>query len=318
MMKHKIPQLNKAMTKLTFSFFAVASLFLSNLAMAEKHDGYKGFDIKVSDLGQGIYELRTDRSGNVAVLIGDDGVFMVDTQMEHLVDLIDSAQKKLSNNREVNLVLNTHLHRDHVMGNAYFKSKGATIMAHPNVRKYLVSPRAIKALGREAPLVSKEYLPTVNITDETTITMNNQNIQLFHTPRAHTDGDLFVYFKDANVIHAGDLLFAGRFPFIDIDNGGTVAGFIAGVEKILAVADENTKIIAGHGPTSTISDLQASIKMLNETHEIINKLVQQKLSLAEITQMQPLAKYHDKWNWAFITTDRMVQTHYYDITGKLE
>lgn len=122
-----------------------------SVADAHNHDKDKGFDIKVTDVGSGIFELRTDRSGNVAVLIGEDGVFMVDTQMEHLVELIDGAQKKLSENRDVNPVLNTHFHRDHVRGNAYFKQRGAIIMAHPNVRRYLESPKAIKVLGRKSP-----------------------------------------------------------------------------------------------------------------------------------------------------------------------
>lgn len=289
-----------------------------SFATAHNHDQNKGFDIKVTDLGNGIFELRTDRSGNVAVLIGDDGVFMIDTQMEHLVELIDSAQKKLSGNREVNLVLNTHFHRDHVRGNAYFKQRGAVIMAHPNVRKYLENPGEIKALGREAPTFTPQYYPTVNITQDTSINMNGQNIVLFHTPNAHTNSDIFVLFKEANVIHGGDLIFNRRFPFIDIDNGGSVAGFIAGVEKILDVADQDTKIIAGHGPIATTGDLQATVAMLTETHNIINELVAQGLSLAAIQALDPLAKYTDKWHWAFITTERMVTTHYYDITGRLD
>ncbi len=183
------------------------------VAKAHNHDKHKGFDIKVTDLGSGIFQLRTDRSGNVAVLIGEEGVFMVDTQMEHLVELIDSTQKQLSNNREVNLILNTHFHRDHVRGNAYFKQRGAIILAHPNVRRYFAKPGAIKMLGREAPTFTRHYFPTVDVTEETTIAMNGQSIALYHTPNAHTNSDLFVFFKEANVIHAGDLVFTQRFPF---------------------------------------------------------------------------------------------------------
>lgn len=289
-----------------------------NFAMAYKHDGHKGFDIKVTDLGSGIFELRTDRSGNVAVFIGEDGVFMVDTQMEHLVELIDGAQKKLSDNRDVDLILNTHFHRDHVRGNAYFKKRGAIIMAHPNVRKYLENPGAIKALGRKAPSFTPEYYPTIDITEDASIKMNGQSIELYHTPNAHTNSDLFVVFKEANVIHGGDLVFAKRFPFIDIDNGGSVAGFIAGIRQIITVANSNTKIIAGHGPIVTIDDLEATITMLNETHEIIRKLTEKGLSLAAIKALDPLNGYTEKWDWAFITTERMVTTHYYDITGLLE
>jgi len=295
-----------------------AILCCCGFAVAHNHDKDKGFDIKVTDLGSSIFELRTDRSGNVAVLIGEDGVFMVDTQMEHLVELIDNAQKKLSDNRYVNLILNTHFHRDHVRGNAYFKKRGAIIMAHPNVRRYLENPGAIKALGRKAPSFTPQYYPTIDVTEDTSIKMNGQSIELYHTPNAHTNSDLFVVFNEANVVHGGDLVFNRRFPFIDIDNGGSVAGYIEGIKKIIEVADENTKIIAGHGSIATLDDLEASIAMLSETHTIIKALIDQGLSLEAIKALNPLNSYTEKWNWAFITTERMVTTHYYDITGLLE
>lgn len=287
-------------------------------ADAHNHDKDKGFDIKITDLGSSIFELRTDRSGNVAVLIGEDGVFMVDTQMEHLVELIDNAQKKLSGNRDVNLILNTHFHRDHVRGNAYFKKHGAVIMAHPNVRRYLEKPKAIKMLGRNAPEFTPAYYPTIDATDTASIKMNGQSIELYHTPNAHTNSDIFVVFREANVIHGGDLVFNGRFPFIDIDNGGSVAGYIAGIKKIIEVADADTKIIAGHGPIATILDLKATIKMLNETHNTVKKLIEQGLSLEDIKALKPLKRYTEKWDWAFISAEIMVTTHYYDVTGMLE
>jgi len=296
----------------------VAIFCWCNFADAHNHDKEKGFDIKVTDLGNSIFEIKTDRSGNVAVLVGEDGVFMVDTQMEHLVELIDETQKKLSNNQDVNLILNTHFHRDHVRGNAYFKRQGAIIMAHPNVRRYLENPRSITALGRKAPSFTPQYHPTIDVTEYTSIKMNGQTIKLYHTPNAHTNSDLFVKFKEANIIHGGDLVFNRRFPFIDIDNGGSVAGYIAGIKKIIEVANEETKIISGHGQISTLSDLETSVVMLSETHKLIEALVDQGLSLEEIKALNPLDSYTKKWNWAFITTERMVTTHYYDITGLLE
>jgi len=299
------------------AIFILGLLQISSL-MAHNHDEYKGFDIKIADLGSGIYELKTDRSGNVGLLIGIDGVFLIDTQMEHLVELIDKNQKKLSNNQDVDLILNTHLHRDHVRGNAYFKGKGAIIMAHPNVRKYLKSPRPIKALDRAAPNITKNYFPVVNITADTSINMNGQTIELYHPPSAHTDGDIFVRFKEANVIHAGDLLLPDRFPFIDIDNGGSVRGYIEGLKMILDLANQQTKIIAGHGPMSSIEDIKNVLNMLQKSQTIIYKLVQQGMSLKEVRARDPLREFTKEWSWAFITTDLMVQTHYYDLTGKLK
>lgn len=301
---------------LTASF--ATAFFFSFTLWADNHEGNNDFDIQVTDLGGGLFQLRTDRSGNVGILVGPDGVFMIDTQMEHLVKKIDSAQKELSGHRDVELVLNTHLHRDHVRGNAYFADIGAQIMAHPNVRKYLESSRAIAALKRQAPEVEHAYLPTIGVSTGTTVSMNGQTGYLYHTPNAHTDGDIFIHFKEANVIHAGDLLFSGRFPFIDIDNGGSVAGYIAGMEKVLEIADANTRIIAGHGPISSQTHLVDSIKMLKETHNIIKAYVDKGLSLKDIKQMNPLKDYSASWEWAFISTELMVQTHYYQLTGQLE
>ncbi len=137
-------------------------------------------------------------------------------------------------------------------------------------------------------------------------------------PSAHTDGDIFIRFKEANVIHAGDLLFSGRFPFIDIDNGGSVQGYIEGLKMILNLTTQETKIIAGHGPTSSIQDIKNSLNMLKKSQKIIYELVQQGLSLKEIIARNPLKEFTTEWSWAFISTDFMVQTHYYDLTGKLE
>jgi len=305
-------------TALILMIQLIAIFCWCSFADAHNHDKDKGFDIKVTDLGNSIFELRTDRSGNVAVLIGEDGVFMVDTQMEHLVELIDGAQKKISDNRDVNLILNTHFHRDHVRGNAYFKRRGAIIMAHPNVRRYLEDPVAIRSLGRKPPSFTPQYHPTINVTEYTSFKMNGQSIELYHTPNAHTNSDLFVVFKEGNIIHGGDLIFNRRFPFIDIDNGGSVAGYIAGIKKIIEVANEETKIISGHGPIATLGDLEASVAMLSETHKLIKALVDKGLSLEDIMALNPLNSHTEKWSWAFITTERMVTTHYYDITGLLE
>ncbi|MCC2605749.1 MBL fold metallo-hydrolase [Planctobacterium marinum] len=297
-----------------FLALAVLSGYANGHISGESHS----LDVKIIDLGSGIFELRTDQAGNVAVLIGEDGVFMVDTQMENLVESIDKAQKRLSDSRDVDLVLNTHFHRDHVRGNAYFKSRGAIIMAHPNVRRYIENPKAIKQLGRTAPSFTHQYLPTIDVTEDTSIHINGQSIDLYHTHNAHTNSDLFVVFREANVIHAGDLVYTQRFPFIDIDNGGSVEGYIAGIKSIIEVANKDTRVIAGHGPTATIDDLKATISMLVDTHEIVAKLIADGLFLDEILALEPLEGFSDKWSWGFITADRMIVTHYYDITGKLK
>lgn len=274
--------------------------------------------VTTHDLGDGIYALTNDRAGNVGILAGPDGVFMIDTQMEIFAPSLEDAIHAVSDGDDVDLVLNTHLHGDHVLGNAYFAERGATVMAHPNVRPGLIEPNFMALSGRTPDALSGLALPTVNVDEGDTVTMNGQTARFYHAPNAHTDGDLFVVFEEANVIHAGDLLFNRRFPFIDLDNGGSVQGYIRGMEKIIAQADEETVIISGHGPMASVADLQASVDMLNAGQEAVMALVSEGKTLEEIQAAMPLADYHSDWNWGFITTERMVWTFYRDMTGLTE
>lgn len=293
----------------------VASLALTATAQAQSDNEVY---VETTDLGSGLYMLATNMAGNVGISVGEDGVFMIDTQMEQFAQAIDQAQREVSNDQAVDLVLNTHLHGDHVRGNAYFAEQGATIIAHPSVRDGLMNPVTAQLTGSTPDPLSGGYLPTVGVTHGDVVTINGLTARLHHTPDAHTNGDLFVVFEEANVIHAGDLLFSGWFPYIDLDNGGTVDGYIAGMQAIVDVADADTQVISGHGPLSTEADLEASITMLTEAKARVQALVDQGLNLQQVQDAAPLADFHDDWNWGFITTERMVWTLYRDITGETE
>jgi len=274
--------------------------------------------VETTDLGHGIYMLSTGLAGNVGISVGEDGVFMIDTQMQRFAAALDAAQREVSGDRAVDLVLNTHLHGDHVLGNAYFAEQGAAVLAHPSVREALTNPVTAQLTGRTPEPLSGGFLPTVGVTQGDVITLNGRTARLHHTPDAHTNGDLFVVFEDADVIHAGDLLFSGWFPYIDLDNGGTVLGYIAAMQAIVDQAGENTQIIPGHGPLSTRADLEESIAMLTQAREAVAALVEQGMGLDEIQAANPLAAFHEDWNWGFITTERMVWTLYRDLTSEIE
>jgi len=272
--------------------------------------------VETIDLGAGLYMLATNRAGNVGVSVGEHGVFMIDTQMENLAPAIDRAQREVSGDRAVDLVLNTHLHGDHVLGNAYFAEGGATIMAHESVREALMNPVTAQLTGSTPEPLSGVFLPTVSVSQGDAATLNGETARFHHAPSAHTGGDLFVVFEGADVIHAGDLLFSGMFPYIDLDNGGTVEGMIAGLRQVAEAAGPDTQIIPGHGPLSTRADVVASADMLEATRAVIAGLVDEGLSYEEILQREPLAGWHEDWNWGFITTERMIWTHYRDLTGE--
>ncbi|MFP4519440.1 MAG: MBL fold metallo-hydrolase [Oceanicaulis sp.] len=296
------------------SLTAAACLFhLSGGAIAQ--DGSEVY-VETTDLGDGVYMLATNRAGNVGISVGEDGVFMVDTQMETLAPAIDRAQRAVSGDRAVDLILNTHLHGDHVLGNAYFAGQGATIMAHESVRPALENPVTAQLTGRTPEPLSGAFLPTVAVSHGDAATLNGQTARFHHAPSAHTGGDIFVVFEEADIIHAGDLLFSGMYPYIDLDNGGTVEGMIAGLQAVADAAGPHTRIIPGHGPLSGKAGVEASIAMLTETRAVIAALVEQGLSYEDILAEDPLADWHEAWNWGFITSERMIWTHYRDLTGE--
>ncbi|MEL6567979.1 MAG: MBL fold metallo-hydrolase [Pseudomonadota bacterium] len=274
-------------------------------------------EVETIDLGGGVHALITNRAGNVGALIGEDGVLMIDTQMAPLAPALDEAQREVSS-RNVDIVVNTHLHGDHVLGNAYFAEKGAVVLAHPSVRPALENPVTSQLTGRTPEPLSGAFLPAIDLMDQTKIHMNGETVHFFHEPNAHTGGDIWVFFENANVIHAGDLLFSGVYPYIDLDNGGSVKGMMWAMESIANLANEDTKIIAGHGPMSTKADLEASIEMLAEGRRRISALLDEGMTLEDIQAAAPLADYDADWDWRFITSERMVWTHYRDLTGKTE
>lgn len=273
--------------------------------------------VETQDLGGGVYGLITNRAGNVGISVGEDGVFMIDTQFAPIAPFLDRAQRAVSGDQPVELVLNTHLHGDHMMGNAWFAERGATIMAHESVRPALINPVTANLTGATPDPLSGDYLPVINLSGGETLTLNGQTVRLHHEPDAHTAGDIWVHFVEADVIHAGDLLFSGWFPYIDLDNGGTVNGYIAAMQSIVDEAGPETQVIAGHGPMSTEADLEASIVMLTEARARVASLVQEGHSYSEVLAAEPLADFHDEWNWQFITTERMIWTLYRDVTGEI-
>ena len=157
-------------------------------------------------------------------------------------------------------------------------------------------------------------IPVVTFADQVTFHVNGHTAHVFHVETAHTDGDSVIHFRDQNVIHTGDLFFNYMFPFIDLDSGGTVDGYIAGQQRIIAMSDESTRIIPGHGPLADRDDLQAAVDMLVDAKKRVKKLVDAGMSADEVVAANPLADYHDTWNWGFITTERMTQTLVRDLT----
>ncbi|MFY0639046.1 MBL fold metallo-hydrolase [Maricaulis maris] len=284
---------------------AAAVLAASGMAVGTASAVRQDVTASSTDMGDGIHMISTGIAGNLALLTGDDGVVMVDDQLPNTGSVIEGAVVEIAGAGAPRFIVNTHWHGDHTGGNSHFAQQGSTVAAHHNIRTRIADS---EAEWTDAP----GALPILTFGDDLTFHMNGQTVEAVHVPSAHTDGDAFVYFREADILHMGDIFFSGWFPFIDLDSGGTVDGYLAGMERGLAMAGEDTRIIPGHGPLSTRVELQASIDMLREAAFRVRTLVEGGADLEAVLAAQPLADYDAEWSWRFITTERMVTTLYND------
>jgi glyoxylase-like metal-dependent hydrolase (beta-lactamase superfamily II) len=257
---------------------------------------------KSTELRPGLYMLEGEggfAGGNLGLLTGEDGIVLIDDGLEPLADELLAAVRELTG-APVDFVINTHVHGDHVGGNAALhEHHGARVVAHDDVRKRMAEANA-----------AKEAMPELTFSDRMTFHLNGHRANVMHVEHAHTDGDSIIHFPDANVIHTGDTLFNGIFPFIDLDSGGSIDGYVAAQTRIIEMANDDTRIIPGHGPLASRDDLIAARDMLVDAKARVGKLVDDGLSKDEALAANPLADYHDDWNWEFITTERMTETLY--------
>lgn len=265
-------------------------------------------EVRVSEAAPGIYLLdgANGFSSNMALMVGDERVLLIDDGMAPITADLMATILELAG-RKADFVVNTHVHGDHVGSNATLAEDGTVVFAHDNIRKRLVAdPSSAGGTGG---------LPVVTFADSITFHVNGQEAFVFHVAAAHTDGDAVIHLRDANVIVAGDMFFNYMFPFIDPDSGGKVSGFIAGQRRILSMADDDTVIIPGHGPLASKADLQAAVDMLVDAEARVEALVLEGMSEDEVVAANPLADYHDTWNWGFITTEKMTRTLYRSLTS---
>jgi len=302
-------------------FFAVASLrsvdwraaslvaalcVCSSLSHAQSR--YEKVQIKTTSLNNGLYMLE-GAGGNIGVSVGDDGVLVVDTQHAPLSQKIFSAIRALSN-KPIRYVINTHWHHDHTGGNENFAANGAIIVAHENLRTRLMSKQVLKAWNMEFPAMPARALPTVTYSDKMTLYFNGNAIAIKHPPLAHTDGDSIVFFPAANVLHMGDTLATGRFPFIDRGAYGSVQGLIEAYEYAISITDEQTQVIPGHGALTSQQHLKEALAMLKLSRSAVVPLMAAGKSRADVIAAKPLEKIARRWANSWMTADFFTEIIY--------
>ena len=240
--------------------------------------------------------------GNVAVYHGDDGVFLVDDQFEQTAEMLLAKVAEVSDG-PLRFVVNTHWHWDHAGGNAAAAADGAVIVAHENVRTRMSSDHVMPSFNRTIPAAPESARPVVTYADGVSFHWNGGRVDLTHVDPAHTDTDTLVHFVDENVLHTGDLFFMGTFPFIDLSSGGDIDGVIAGVAKALTLADDDTKIIPGHGPLGTKADLQAFHAMLVDARARILSRLEGGFTVEEVQRFNPLGDYDEAYGQGWLKTE---------------
>ena len=234
-----------------------------------------------------IYMLQGS-GGNIGVSIGDDGVLVVDDQYAPLTARIAAAIRALTD-APVEYVVNTHFHYDHTGGNENFGQLGAAIVAHEQSRIRMLNDQLVGTTPQ--PASAPEALPEITFDQSVRFHYNGQTVDIFHLGRAHTDGDAMVYFREANVIHAGDVFVRYGLPFVDTGNGGTINGLIRFVEAVAQVIDEDTRIIPGHGSVATRQDLIEYGAMLRTIRDRVQAGIDEGHSLGEILASDPTAGF---------------------------
>ncbi|RCU51093.1 MBL fold metallo-hydrolase [Corallincola holothuriorum] len=273
-------------------WLGLLSICFSYSALAD--DRFADVEIEKTALRNGVYML-TGSGGNIGASAGTDGLLIVDDQYAPLADKISAVLQELSP-QPLKYVVNTHMHGDHTGGNAEF-GKSATIFAHHHV---------LERLSQDDSL-PRSAMPVVTYADGVTFHFNDLTIEVQHYAKGHTDGDSVVWFKQANVLHMGDLFFNGKFPFIDLKRGGSVMGYLNSVKALSSQVNNETQIIPGHGPLADKAALAVNIEML-ETHISWVKTAKAEGKTLQQLLDEGVPEQWKSWSWRFIDEKRWIET----------
>lgn len=298
--------------------------------------------------------MLTGRGGNIGISVGEDGVFMIDNQFAkaspHILRRIQNISSK-----PIEILVNTHHHGDHVGGNSNIAELGTLIFSHVNARKRMetaiigstpeeehqrkvdsivniygdkiqteeqrkdatiTAEKTIKEMNSK--MVPDGALPVVSFSRDLTFNYNGEEIKVIHLMNAHTDGDVMIYFTESNVLHTGDAFFNGAYPLIDTESNGSLKGYVGGLQQILKVANEETKIIPGHGEVATIADVKYTVGMFKYLSAQVEYNVVAQKTEAEVMDMRNLTKEYDEKGFGdgYVTTEKFLKTLYNELAKR--
>lgn len=293
-------------TRMLLSALAICAISLIQPALAQQD--FSKVEIKTIPVSGGVSMLM-GAGGNIGVLAGDEGTILVDDQFAPLSEKIIAAAKAISD-KPISTVINTHWHGDHTGGNLALSEAGVIIVSHDNVRTRMSTKQFQKTFNRETPPSPSGALPVVTFSDTLTLHIGDETLHAFRVGPAHTDGDVMIHFAAANVIHMGDTYFAGRYPFVDMSSGGNFLGVIEAVNQALGMANDDTKIIPGHGSLSNPAELLGYRDMLVSVRDRVAASIAEGKSLEDIVAAKPLADLEARWGGGFVTAETLLSAAY--------
>ena len=256
-------------------------------------------EIKTHEVTDNVYMLE-GAGGNILIQVLEEEVIMIDSQFAPLSDKLMTAIKKITE-KPITFLINTHHHGDHTGGNENFNSDQVTVIAHENVLKRL-----------QASDKNKGFLPEKTIEEKYELVVDDHNNMIIHVHNAHTDGDSFVYLLDSNVVHMGDVMFNGGYPFIDLKSGGSITGYITAQKQILTTINNDTKVVPGHGPLGDYHDIERSIAMLDDLRTQISEAIASGKSREEVEKDTTITEKYEKAGYGngFINSEKIRTTIY--------
>ena len=296
---------NKYTLLTSILFVSLSSVGQSNM------DTVKIQPVKVTEQ---IYMLKGS-GGNIGVLIGNEGTLMIDNQFAPLSNKINGAIKTLAPG-EIRFAINTHVHGDHSGGNENFSKMGATLVAHDNVRTRMMKETVNPQTNKITSPRDKEAWPVVTFADKLNLHLNGEDVILHHFDKGHTNGDVIVQFKNANVVHTGDAFVRYGYPYIDLSNGGSVNGFINTLDKILLLLDDNTKVIPGHGELATKADVKKLRDGVADIRDQVVAALKKGKKVEDIAALGITDKYEAEWGKEFVKGKDFVVMMAGNLSGK--
>lgn len=259
---------------------------------------YDTVRVRPEKLTENIYMLK-GAGGNIGVLTGNEGILMIDDQFPQLGAKIKDAIASLDKGA-IRFTINTHIHGDHTGSNEFFKQQGSTIIAHDMVRERMQKEQVNKVMNRTTPPREKDAWPIVTFSDKMNLHLNGQDIELIYVAPGHTDGDVIIHFKQANVFHMGDTFVTYGYPFIDTSSGGSINGLIATLDKSMTLMNDQSIIIPGHGNRSTKADVKKFRDRLADIRDQVAAALKKGKKVEDLASLGITDKYDAEWGGGFL------------------